>query len=347
MIKCSVIAVAVCVGMLMLSGVANDGLSACEYNLCTSATYGELSLNSIDQTLETHMYSFLAQAGDRVIIRMNRTYGTLEPKLELYNADGQRLALAGIGSYYAHILDAYLLDGQGYFFLCSDIDGPGRGGYAVSIQCTNRPSNATLIEFEDFERDSLAYFSEMKAYQFYALPGDAVMVQMIGIGEYMDPRLELFNPDGVRIGTSVDDYEAVIIKENLTDGGFYTILASDERSDETGAYFLILHRLPTDVDDETAVRPDDFALQQNYPNPFNPGTRIDFSLPRTADVTVNIYNVLGETICTLAAGSYPPGQHSLDWNGCDGEGAEVATGMYLYRLRAGDFAQTRKMILMR
>lgn len=98
----------------------------------------------------------------------------------------------------------------------------------------------------------------------------------------------------------------------------------------------------TAVDDEMQI-PGRFALEQNYPNPFNPATLISFSLPRAASVELSVYNLLGQRIATLIEGTaYAAGQHEVTF---DARG--LASGVYLYKLSAGDFTQTRKMLLMK
>jgi hypothetical protein len=93
--------------------------------------------------------------------------------------------------------------------------------------------------------------------------------------------------------------------------------------------------------------PQEYALAQNYPNPFNPETVIEFSLPRAAEVELTIYNVLGQQVRTLAEGFYPAGDQTVTWDATDDQGRRVASGLYLYRLKAGTTAITRKMMLLK
>lgn len=95
----------------------------------------------------------------------------------------------------------------------------------------------------------------------------------------------------------------------------------------------------------------DYALSQNYPNPFNPSTTIKFDLPKSSDVTLEIFNILGEKVVTLVSDRLTAGTYSYDWS----RPAGIANGIYLYRLKASDSSQgagksivkTRKMVLMR
>lgn len=90
-----------------------------------------------------------------------------------------------------------------------------------------------------------------------------------------------------------------------------------------------------------------FNLGQNYPNPFNPTTIISFSLPTASQVSLEVYNLLGQRVRTLADGPMTAGAHSLTWNATDQNGRAVSSGMYFYRLVAGDQTASRKMILLK
>jgi formylglycine-generating enzyme required for sulfatase activity len=97
------------------------------------------------------------------------------------------------------------------------------------------------------------------------------------------------------------------------------------------------------VESETTETPAEFSLYQNYPNPFNPGTVIKFDLPKSANVTLSIYNMLGEKITELISGeTLSAGTHSARFNA-----AGLSSGIYFYRIEAGNIVQTRKMLLLR
>ncbi|MDZ7361220.1 MAG: T9SS type A sorting domain-containing protein [candidate division KSB1 bacterium] len=95
--------------------------------------------------------------------------------------------------------------------------------------------------------------------------------------------------------------------------------------------------------------PQRFTLQQNYPNPFNPSTTIEFSLPENyrGAVSLRIYNMLGEIVRELVAGELSAGVYRQVWDGLDHSGRRLASGLYLYQLRAGSFSATRKLLLMK
>ena len=100
-------------------------------------------------------------------------------------------------------------------------------------------------------------------------------------------------------------------------------------------------KLITDVeDDELLVN--EFKLYNNYPNPFNPSTKIKFNVPSISDVTIRIYDVLGNEIETLVNQEKTAGTYEVEFNS---EG--ISSGIYLYKITAGDFTQTKMIILMK
>lgn len=96
------------------------------------------------------------------------------------------------------------------------------------------------------------------------------------------------------------------------------------------------------VDD--GILPTDFTLSQNYPNPFNPATKIEFYAPRSGAVKIEIFNLLGQKVRTLYEGEVKAGRHSVTWDGTDGSGEDVASGLYFYRMEASASVETRKMV---
>ena len=88
----------------------------------------------------------------------------------------------------------------------------------------------------------------------------------------------------------------------------------------------------TSVENNAANVPPSFELQQNYPNPFNPITTIEFDLPKSSDVTLKVYNILGEEVATLVSDKLYAGSYLYEW-----DASKLASGVYLYRLRAGEY----------
>jgi len=88
--------------------------------------------------------------------------------------------------------------------------------------------------------------------------------------------------------------------------------------------------------------PKEFKLEQNYPNPFNPSTTIQYQLPQDARVTLKVYDILGSEVATLVNEEHEAGYKEVQFNG-----SNLASGMYVYRLQAGDYVSTKKMMLLK
>jgi hypothetical protein len=138
------------------------------------------------------------------------------------------------------------------------------------------------------------------------------------------------------------------------DGVPWSIIASDfdldGRTDiaitSTSDSLYVLYNLgggTVGIDEqETEEIPTTFSLSQNYPNPFNPSTTIKFSIPNTRLVSLSVYNILGEQVKTLINQEMPPGNHSVQFIA-----NHLASGIYFYKLQAGAFVETKKMILLK
>jgi hypothetical protein len=132
-------------------------------------------------------------------------------------------------------------------------------------------------------------------------------------------------------------------------GGYNTIgqamgvFESDGYSYVADGYSLMVLRFnPTDINDPVPGLPQQSSLSQNYPNPFNLTTTIEYDLPRAAFVTLDLFDLLGRKIETLVNSEQEAGHYTATWNGQD-----KPSGMYLYRLQAGDYTETMKMLLLK
>ena len=103
-----------------------------------------------------------------------------------------------------------------------------------------------------------------------------------------------------------------------------------------------LHVIPVGVEDEIAGLPSEYSLSQAFPNPFNPRTTIEYSLPKAGAVSLIVYNLLGQEVIKLVSKNQQAGYHKVRWNA-----SNVSSGIYFYRLHAGDFLQTKKMVLLK
>ncbi len=93
--------------------------------------------------------------------------------------------------------------------------------------------------------------------------------------------------------------------------------------------------------------PSEFSLSQNYPNPFNMSTTIEYGLPEQSQVSITVYNILGQEVSTLVDGIKPAGLYQTQWDGTNSHGNTVATGVYMYRIETSNYIKTKKMLLVK
>jgi len=98
----------------------------------------------------------------------------------------------------------------------------------------------------------------------------------------------------------------------------------------------------TDVKDDEKQNPDNFILEQNFPNPFNPTTTISFSLPSRSFVSLKVFDGLGKEVAVLLSEELAAGNHAQQWNA-----SGFSNGVYYYRLQAGTYFQTKKLVLLK
>ncbi|MEI7553499.1 MAG: T9SS type A sorting domain-containing protein [Verrucomicrobiota bacterium] len=103
----------------------------------------------------------------------------------------------------------------------------------------------------------------------------------------------------------------------------------------------------TGVNSVQSGLPTAFELGNNYPNPFNPTTQIRFALPQQSMAKLAVYDMLGREVCTLVNGMVNAGYFETTWNGRNTNGAQVSSGMYMYRIEAGSFIAAKKMLLLK
>jgi len=101
------------------------------------------------------------------------------------------------------------------------------------------------------------------------------------------------------------------------------------------------------IDQISAQIPADFNVYPAYPNPFNPSTTIRYDVPKFTRVLIEVYNTLGQRVCTLLDEEQSAGQRSVVWDGRDDSGCMLPSGVYLYRFRTSEYVKVRKMLLMK
>ncbi len=126
----------------------------------------------------------------------------------------------------------------------------------------------------------------------------------------------------------------------------YYVHASDEEYTVSDTGEFVLSQEALGIDDNAGI-PVVFALHQNYPNPFNPVTTLRYDLPENSLVNITIYDMLGRQVKTLVNQTQDAGFKSVIWNATNDYGKPVSAGVYLYQIQAGEFRQTKKMVLLK
>lgn len=155
--------------------------------------------------------------------------------------------------------------------------------------------------------------------------------------------------DGLRItdvpsqGNSATGHDYSYVDRGLTNGTTYayTLIGVDINGDREA----LSTRSATPRLNAATVT--EYALYQNFPNPFNPSTEIRFDVPENTRVELKIFNSLGQWVTTLVDEARPVGAYTVLWNGTNADGMKAPSGLYVYRLKAGNFTEAKKMLLMR
>lgn len=208
------------------------------------------------------------------------------------------------------------------------------------------------------------YYDEMEGNLFSATIGienaDASTgLQVIYNGNYLTSQHAIkfsYNADWVNLSKwqgviSEDEPHTFEISfpEYLLPTGEYSAIIRVHTNDPDNAVVDIplTANITTVSNDDNSVEIVNSNLSQNYPNPFNPETTISFFVSQSSEVEITVYNLKGSKVKTLVRDSFSPGEHSVVWNGLNNQGQEVASGVYLYKMKTGQFSRTKKMILVK
>ena len=186
-----------------------------------------------------------------------------------------------------------------------------------------------------------------------------VFFDLSQLGNYDFVRYMDFSPDGIYLYVATNN----TINRINSNGNFELVQSGslkiiDIEFDLAGNLFLYDNEAKklTSININSLVQisnntkpqlPHSISLFQNYPNPFNPTTNIRYEIPTASYIEMNVYNSLGEKIRTLVNKQQPAGKYEIIWNGKDDWRNPVESGLYIYQLNAGQFHQSRKMILMK
>ncbi len=160
--------------------------------------------------------------------------------------------------------------------------------------------------------------------------GTGIMMSYDGVNWFYDS-------DGLPSDAVID----VFASNDISRGTMTVYAGAFENSADGAKIYKKEYSVPTNVKNDQSAA-EEYELSQNYPNPFNPTTEINFRVPHKALVTLDIYNTLGEKVSTLVSNDLNPGSYNVEWNAAD-----FPSGVYFYRIKAGNFSLVKKMLLVR
>lgn len=196
-------------------------------------------------------------------------------------------------------------------------------------------------------------FSLKGWYQFYPDTGDAIEIIVLLRGLSGGTRQNV-GAGGIEFYAKKTVYTAfaipVYVAQNSTpDTASVSILTFPDTVSgnfHLGTYALfddfVLDNTVTDVKNNAFAKPSDYSLSQNYPNPFNPSTEIEFAIPKGLHVTLKVYDIMGQEIETLVDEQLPQGRYKKSF-----DASRLSSGMYLYKIQAGNYVEVKKMTLVK
>ena len=193
-----------------------------------------------------------------------------------------------------------------------------------------------------FDPDRFAYVSAVETSESLITPGgtDALLVaKNHETGRVAVGAIQVDGSSASGEGSLVDLTFRVLGDTGLGDFRLAEGVVVDLAGRATGVTPTVLENI--------GVGPRDYGLQQNAPNPFNPETTISYQMPESGRVLLAVYSSLGQEVRTLVDDVQDVGEYTVRWDGRDAVGRQVASGVYFYRMRAGDFSETKRMMLLK
>jgi hypothetical protein len=246
--------------------------------------------------------------------------------------------------------------GQGYIIVSvSDGQESADAGFTITVTPVNdRPESFTVLTptisdtfSTDIANDTLIPF---RWQQSYDVDSDVTYRLTIELEFSGNVYTELYeNINDTTISISSNSLDQLLSESSQSDAVItYLVEASDEEftvASSDGGLFVLNRGLLNA--DNVQLYPETFALHQNYPNPFNPVTSIRYDLPQDELVNIKVYDMLGRIVRSLVNNQQAAGYHSVKWGATSDRNEPISAGIYIYTIQAGEFRQTKKMILLK
>jgi len=307
-----------------------------------------------DPTKPTFVKSLYPTSGHDVAVIGNRLYDFNGNSTRIFNLsqpdNPQFLARIEVPSIIELHHSGWVTEDERFLFICDELaDFEGHGGQPVV-----KPADFTVWDISDLgSPEKVGQFSDPDAsvHNLYII-GNYAFVSYYSAGFRV---FDVSDPTNPTIADEFDTSPAtgpIDFSSSTIVGtwGVYPFAPSGNIyvSDiTTGLYIFSFSGQATAVNTASSDIPKKFVLFDNYPNPFNPATVIAYQLSEVIDVELAIYNPLGQKIKTLVNERQGAGTYQIRWDGQDNTGQRISSGVYLYRLTAGSFIETRKMVLLR
>ena len=238
----------------------------------------------------------------------------------------------------------------------------------TGIGATEPTSQQTFsIELDRYENDAVIYLSTTVEHPIWHYSNQ---IDKINFNSYVDSinadTIQTISWEGdivsdiYRLQLSLDEFDLdlvldtvttdtmMIIDDLLSESEYYIrVRGENEAGEGLWSDTLTFTTIFLESDKEKSFLPKKFSLHQNYPNPFNPITTLKYDLPEDEFVSITIYDMLGNVINNLVNDNQNSGYKSVQWNATNNQGQQVSAGVYLYSIEAGEFRQTKKMILLK
>ncbi len=226
---------------------------------------------------------------------------------------------------------SWFTEDNNYMFTCNEINGQPINVWDISVLWDSDPNNDDMIS----QVTTIPVASTSIAHEIY------IKGNFGYISHY---------EEGVKVADVSDPANPVIVGTYDTSDawGVHAFFPSDNFvvSDINDGLYVFRFDLLTNVSDEPQTIAN-FQLEQNFPNPFNPSTTIRYQLEKNVPVKLSVFDVLGRTIKTLVNEAQGAGSYEVNWDATDNNGQAVSSGVYLYKLEAGDFSDSKTMNLIR